>query len=180
LSYLSKLENLAAMFVLLAKTSTLSYNYCMGKGNGNECGAGMEGMAVLLSSDPLWQNGGCAEYALALVEKYPNLTLGVNGAVDMYDPDWEPWSEEPAPLETVNHVFAHDDTYAYDSLGRHPLPYHTPWDAGFKPEEETNHLHMSRQELINLLESDWGPHPGQDKWLPRQELVEQAALLLGN
>lgn len=147
----------------------------MGKGQGDNCDIGMGALSV---QDSLWQKGGCAEYALALVKKYTHLSLGVTGAVDMHDPDWEPWSGEPAPLETVNHVFAHDENYAYDSLGRHPLPYHTPWEAGFQPQEEVNHLHLSPQELVDKLQGDWSPHPGQAQWQPRAELVEQAGQLL--
>lgn len=62
--------------------------------------------------DDAWvfQQGLCGTYAVALMERYPHLQLGccvrVNG--DEYG---------------VEHFFAHDECYAYDSLGRHPLPY---------------------------------------------------------
>ncbi|KQP63096.1 hypothetical protein [Nocardioides sp. Leaf285] len=63
-----------------------------------------------------WQQGDCAAYATALVDAHPHLRFAVlgcteNGAGDASDGWWE------------THCFAHDDTYAYDSAGRHPLPY---------------------------------------------------------
>lgn len=54
-----------------------------------------------------WQQGGCLEYALALISERPTLRFG-----SLEDDEG-----------TVVHHFAHDDTYAYDSAGRHPLPY---------------------------------------------------------
>ena len=110
----------------------------MGKGADSNCSGGMQlGPGP---DDKLWHQGYCAEYAIALVRKNPNLKLGFSAAVDMYA-DWEPWSGEPAPYETINHVFAHDDKYAYDALGKHPMPYFLPWDAGYQPGEEHNDLH---------------------------------------
>lgn len=50
-----------------------------------------------------WQHGLCDTYALAMKEMHPHLRLGV--------------------AEGGRHYFTHDDQYAYDSLGRHPLPY---------------------------------------------------------
>jgi hypothetical protein len=60
-----------------------------------------------------YQHGLCDTYALALIEMYPHLRLGITGPMaDNPDDGWIP-----------SHYFAHDDEYAYDSLGRHPLPY---------------------------------------------------------
>ena len=56
-----------------------------------------------------WQQGGCYTYAHALVQLNPQLRLGALGR-----------DEESAG----SHLFAHDDTHAYDSAGRHDLPYH--------------------------------------------------------
>ncbi len=50
-----------------------------------------------------WQQGLCGTYACALQREYPELRFGY--------------------LDDGAHFFAHDDVYAYDSLGRHPLPY---------------------------------------------------------
>lgn len=50
-----------------------------------------------------WQRGDCYTYAHALVRERPTLKLG--------------------SLDQGMHLFAHDDTHAYDSAGKHPLPY---------------------------------------------------------
>jgi hypothetical protein len=57
-----------------------------------------------------WQGGGCLDYAHALRQKYPHLRAGA-----LYTEDGEFWNYQ--------HHFVHDDKYAYDSAGRHPLPY---------------------------------------------------------
>lgn len=57
-----------------------------------------------------WQGGGCLEYAHALHQKYPHLGIGA-----LVEHDGEFTREQ--------HFFAHDDDYAYDSAGRHSLPY---------------------------------------------------------
>jgi hypothetical protein len=64
-----------------------------------------------------WQQGCCGTYAIALTRMRSGLrfgTLGVtgNGSGDASG-GWMP-----------AHHFAHDDAYAYDSAGRHPLPYY--------------------------------------------------------
>ena len=58
----------------------------------------------------LWQQGRCGTYAVALIGDHPSLRFGVFGHSDA-----DGWTPE--------HFFAHDDTRAYDSAGRHPLPY---------------------------------------------------------
>jgi hypothetical protein len=64
-----------------------------------------------------WQQGQCGTYALALMRMQPGLRLGVSGITENGDGDasggWRPV-----------HFYAHDDAHAYDSAGRHPLPYH--------------------------------------------------------
>lgn len=62
-------------------------------------------------SDP-YQCGLCDAYAVGLQQEYPHLRIGVAG-YKQEDGGWLP-----------QHFFAHDDTHAYDSLGKHPLPYH--------------------------------------------------------
>lgn len=54
-----------------------------------------------------WQQGGCDTYAAALMQLRSDLRLGV-----LSDPDFG-----------IVHFFAHDDHFAYDSAGRHVLPY---------------------------------------------------------
>lgn len=57
-----------------------------------------------------WQRGGCDTYAHALREVHPHLRYGA--------------LQEPGPeYSGYAHFFAHDDTHAYDSAGKHPLPY---------------------------------------------------------
>lgn len=58
-----------------------------------------------------WQQGGCGTYARALMKERPGLRLG---GVDFWP---EPGYDAPI------HFVAHDDEYAYDSAGRHCLPY---------------------------------------------------------
>lgn len=55
-----------------------------------------------------WQHGLCDTYAKALLDAYPHLRLGL-----LLEPE----------SGREDHYFAHDDSYAYDSIGRHPLPY---------------------------------------------------------
>ena len=62
-----------------------------------------------------WQDENCGLYAQALMQLKPGLRLGIIGGGE--------------------HMFAHDDHYAYDSLGRHPLPYEWP-----KAQDGTNEL----------------------------------------
>jgi hypothetical protein len=60
-----------------------------------------------------WQQGLCFEYAVALTRLRPDLRFGT-----LFDDD-----------ERDIHFFAHDDRWAYDSAGRHRLPYlgvHSP------------------------------------------------------
>lgn len=58
----------------------------------------------------VFQHGGCIEYANALKQRFPHLQLGT--LVNPDDPDdWQ-------------HLYMHDGTYAYDSAGRHPMPYY--------------------------------------------------------
>jgi hypothetical protein len=55
-----------------------------------------------------WQQGDCAIYAVALQQTHPGLRFGTLTNAD----------------GMLAHHFAHDDTHAYDSAGKHPLPYH--------------------------------------------------------
>lgn len=69
-----------------------------------------------------WQQGFCDLYALALMDLYPALRFGV-----LLDSDW-----------CERHFFAHDDQWAYDSAGRHPLPYYGVHGdlAHFEPDQD--------------------------------------------
>ncbi len=75
-----------------------------------------------------WQQGGCGTYALALLQSHPGLRLGV--ALD------------DRGAET--HFFAHDSVYAYDSAGRHRLPY-----LGVQPTDQFD------QVLLDQNPDDW-------------------------
>jgi hypothetical protein len=50
-----------------------------------------------------WQQGRCGTYACGLQRLRPDLKMG--------------------SIDAGAHFFAHDEKYAYDSAGRHPLPY---------------------------------------------------------
>lgn len=56
-----------------------------------------------------WQQGHCGGYAAALIRAYPHLRLG---GIDFCN---DPGYDNPG------HYLAHDDTYAYDSAGRHAI-----------------------------------------------------------
>lgn len=64
----------------------------------------------------IWQQGNCGIYAAALIRHDPTLRLGT--LVDRYF-DEDDQCEYDHPV----HFFAHDDQFAYDSAGRHSLPY---------------------------------------------------------
>jgi len=62
-----------------------------------------------------WQQGRCGTYACALIMAHPELRLGALGTM-----------EDPADIDagwSLLHFFAHDGRHAYDSAGRHELPY---------------------------------------------------------
>lgn len=64
-----------------------------------------------------WHQGHCGTYACALMRMDPRLRFGTAGYTDKGGGDA---SEGWTPV----HHFAHDDHYAYDAAGRHPLPYY--------------------------------------------------------
>ena len=64
-----------------------------------------------------WQQGQCGTYAVALMRLRPGLRFGTLGIT-------KAGAGDPSSGWTPEHHFAHDDTYAYDSACRHPLPYH--------------------------------------------------------
>lgn len=74
-----------------------------------------------------WQQGHCGAYALALIELgggQPIMGLGV--------------------LDGGDHFFAHDAAYAYDSAGRHTLPYRGIVDDAFE------------ESLLGQRPGEWG------------------------
>lgn len=82
--------------------------------------------------------GQCAAWATAHHETHPHLKFGIDWehmTPDHPSYDWEQAYEDGhehhdpnAPEQwRVQHVFTHDDTYAYDVEGAHPLP-HKQWD----------------------------------------------------
>lgn len=70
-----------------------------------------------LSQGGKWLGGNCSDFATALASQNPDLRFG-QWVVSAPDPD-----DEDDTTYTPLHVFVHDDQYAYDGLGRHPLPY---------------------------------------------------------
>jgi hypothetical protein len=79
--------------------------------------AGLREAGYVTEEWQTWQQGHCGTYAVALIRAYPHLRFGTiglteNGGGDASD-GWRP-----------AHHFAHDDTCAYDSAGRHQLPYY--------------------------------------------------------
>lgn len=64
-----------------------------------------------------WQQGDCGAYAIALTDAHPHLRFAVLGET------WDGAGDASGGW-SVRHFFAHDDTDAYDSAGRHPLPYY--------------------------------------------------------
>lgn len=89
-----------------------------------------------------WQQGDCGTYAHALTQMKPSLRFGAVA------------DEEGAE----SHFFAHDDTHAYDSAGKHPLPYtgvHHP--AGY-------------QSYLDIDREDYGEPQGD-----KQEIAEAQA-----
>ena len=57
-----------------------------------------------------WCQGGCLDYARALLRLYPELRPGSFGT-------------EEFGYYQEDHYFAQDGTYAYDATGRHLMPY---------------------------------------------------------
>lgn len=96
-----------------------------------------------------WQQGHCGTYACALIAKHPHLRFGVMGEED--EDGWRP-----------THYFAHDDHHAYDSAGKHPLPYH-----GID-----GHANYSE---LDSHPDDWGlPHEESGPEGPEPHLAEAA------
>lgn len=128
-----------------------------------------------------WQRGECAEYALALIKENPHLRFGVLGESDLGDGDAsEGWSER--------HCVAHDDDYAYDSAGRHPLPYRgvegdcdyaeldaAPEDFGYESDPETERAATMHARLWSIVERRPVPFGGltADDDLPRVDRVRR-------
>ena len=64
-----------------------------------------------------WQQVKCGGYAAALLRMYPHLRLGGVDWCNDRDDDTGELYDNPG------HFVAHDDRFAYDSAGIHPLPY---------------------------------------------------------
>lgn len=115
-----------------------------------------------------WQRGLCAAYAVALVDAHPQLRFAVMGQSELGGGDAsQGWRE--------NHAFAHDDTHAYDSAGRHPLPYFgiegdndyveldsDPEDWGYRDEFDDDLFVAAREHAARheILTRDPVPHGG--------------------
>lgn len=91
-----------------------------------------------------WQQGDCYTYAHALLRVKPSLKLG--------------------SLDQGMHLFAHDETHAYDSAGKHKLPY--------------TGIHGGSEQELNVGH-DWydGPHephiPDAIAHIKRNKILER-------
>lgn len=90
--------------------------------------------------DP-WQRGACGTYAVALKECDPSLKYGIQ-----YGVEDEPEEEHERGWDKAQHVFVHDDKYAYDSMGRHRLPYKSPY--GRQTEYDVPEEHVLEHEFV--------------------------------
>jgi len=123
-----------------------------------------------------WQRGACLTYAEALKACDPTLRWGIHYGPNT-DPDWPEAQYEPM------HVFVHDEKYAYDSLGRHPLPYdrfvRTEYrvlasfaeDTDFREdgdeEEAWEHVerrHPQYRAQARMLQAGWRFMPRSGRW----------------
>jgi GNAT superfamily N-acetyltransferase len=120
-----------------------------------------------LSDDDLFKytSGQCGTWAAGHQRAHPHLQFGIQwGKVDSSHPDWEDIVEENEldPDDTgqvfwqPQHIFTHDDMYAYDVLGAHPL---SAMNASSWDDVTFNH---TREDMANLGTEDIGgkyPHP---------------------
>lgn len=86
-----------------------------------------------LNENDEWMTGQCAAWAIAHQQLHPDLRFGMHYE-KMDDWDSEKEAEENGeewdgtPAYEIQHVFTHDDNFAYDASGKHPMPYQG-WDA---------------------------------------------------
>ena len=109
-----------------------------------------------------WQQGGCLEYAVGLTRLNPKLRFGT-----LVNHEDGPTGET---YDIPTHHFAHDDSHAYDSSGKHPLPYHGVTghaDAAYldddpddydQAHEDDVHEAMEHAKAHGILEGRYGPH----------------------
>lgn len=111
-----------------------------------------------------WQQGGCDSYAAALIQARPHLRAAMAGYT-YASMGYEGTGWLPA------HMFAHDGEYAYDSAGRHKLPYHGVHgdldyvvldlgadDLESEPAEIPDALaHAERNGILALIDQDLTP-----------------------
>lgn len=107
-----------------------------------------------------WQQGGCVSYAHALLRIKPDLRFGVMGYTT---------TDKYGTHDEDVHYYAHDDRYAYDSAGRHPLPYkgirdQKDWtrtdqdpDDYDQPDEDEIADAMEHAKTHRILEGRYGP-----------------------
>ena len=89
-----------------------------------------------------WLNEQCAAWALAHQQLNPELRLGLSyeqlseaECRSEAAEDGEEWDGEPR--YRAQHVFTHDDNFAYDAAGIHPMPYEE-WDATYFDLDESD------------------------------------------
>lgn len=107
-----------------------------------------------------YMHGQCAAFAAAHQEVYPHLRFGLH--YEKLSPEErenimvEDGHEDLDDVEThqVQHVFTHDDHFAYDATGKHPMPYrgwdHTAFNQDYDDVEDTGMLEPGYQP-----EADW-------------------------
>ena len=103
-----------------------------------------------------YQHGLCDTYALAMLEKYPHLRFGT--AYNQYG---------------GHHYFTHDDTHAYDSIGKHPLPYH-----GVKGDLVESYLDQDPKDYVGPY--SYGENGGQEEFERAKQLIPQHHPHLGS
>lgn len=105
-----------------------------------------------------WHMGQCGTYALVLMKLRPDLRLGLCGTMDGEFFSWE-------------HAFAHDDRWAYDAAGRHPLPYHGAWGESVVVELDQD------PDDYNFLHEDAGPEGPEPNIAAAKAHIERNGIL---
>jgi hypothetical protein len=100
-----------------------------------------------------WQQGKCGTYACGLQQLKPDLHFGT--------------------IEGGSHFFAHDETHAYDSAGRHPLPY-----TGIEGHPGEVELHSSA-EYWGVPHDEHGPEGSEGHIKAAMEHAQRHGILEG-
>lgn len=103
----------------------------------------------------MYMHGQCAAFAAAHQEVYPHLQFGLHleqlseeDSMREADENGDEWDGER--IYRVQHVFTHDDQYAYDAEGAHPMPFNEWDDSDFQ-------VSFREVELTGMLEPGYMP-----------------------